>query len=116
MNEHLFKASLIFFGSIFFIFFSVVVFPPILADWDIIGAFAAGFVNPFASGYSMDVIICWCILAVWVLHEKHMHQLKYGYRCLVLGIVPGVAVGFALYLFLRNKQLKEIQQAPAPRP
>lgn len=65
----------------------------------------AGFVNPYSSGYSIDVIVTWCILCVWVMYESN--KVKHGWVCLLLGLVPGVAVGFALYLFLRDRQLTE---------
>jgi len=38
--------------------FFVAVVPALMSDLDIIDAFAAGFVNPFSSGYSADVILC----------------------------------------------------------
>ena len=81
------------------------VVPPLIEHPDIIGAFAAGFVNPYASGYSADVFCCWAILLIWVIYEAP--QVKYGWICLLLGIIPGVAVGFALYLLLRINQLKQ---------
>ncbi len=92
----------------FVLFFSVSVIPALVASFDIIGAFAAGFVNPYASGYSVDVIACWLILFVWVLYEKSKHNIKYGWICLLVGIVPGVAVGFAAYLILRYRQLNAL--------
>ena len=86
--------------------FCVVVVPPLLQDADVLGAFGAGFVNPYASGYSADVLFCWAILAVWVVHEATAHHVEHGWLCLLLGIVPGVAVGFGLYLVLRSRQLR----------
>lgn len=97
--------SLIAIGFVFF--FSVSVIPALIADFDIIGAFAAGFVNPYSSGYSVDVIACWLILLVWVLHEKSSLNINHGWVCLIVGIVPGVAVGFAAYLILRYRQINE---------
>lgn len=90
---------------LFTAFFCVTVVPPLLEDPDILGAFAAGFVNPYASGYSTDVIVCWAILAVWVTYEAKASSIRHGWVCLVLGIVPGVATGFGLYLLLRHRQL-----------
>ena len=85
--------------------FCVVVLPPLLQNPDVLGAFAAGFVNPYASGYSADVFFCWATLAAWVAHEAKAYGVRHGWVCLVLGVVPGVAVGFALYLVLRSRQL-----------
>ena len=78
----------------------------LIGNPDIIGAFAAGFVNPFAVGYSTDVFFCWFVLAVWIWFEASTQAIRHGWICLMLGIVPGVAVGFALYLLLRHSQLK----------
>ena len=107
MNDSIFKNLLIGVACFFTVFFCVVVIPPLLASGDIIGAFAAGFVNPFATGYSTDVILCWVILAFWVIHDASNHHIKYGWLCLLLGAIPGVAVGFALYLILRLNQLEQ---------
>ncbi|WP_353254415.1 DUF2834 domain-containing protein [Salinisphaera sp. PC39] len=74
------------------------------------GAFAAGFVNPYASGYSTDVLFCWAILAAWVAYEAKKYSVRNGWVCLLLGIVPGVAVGFAMYLLLRAKQVGEVRR------
>lgn len=86
-------------------FFVATIIPPLSTDWDVVGAFVAGFVNPYASGYATDVILCWCVLAAWVLRER-AKGVRHGWLCLLLGIVPGVVVGFALYLVLRARQLE----------
>lgn len=102
MNKKIFKTSLILIAIGFVVVFSVVVIPPLIENPDIVGAFAAGFENPYSSGYSSDVIFCWLILLVWVVYEYP--KVKYGWLCLVLGLIPGVAVGLALYLWLRTNQ------------
>ncbi|MHA7833706.1 MAG: DUF2834 domain-containing protein [Algiphilus sp.] len=107
MSEKAFTAAMIAAAALFTAVFAVVVVPPLLAEPDIVGAFAAGFVNPYASGYSSDVIVCWLILAAWVLFEARTQGVRHGWVCLLLGIVPGVAVGFALYLLLRRKYVRE---------
>ena len=105
MSENVFKFAVMAIAAVFTLFFVVVVVPPLIDNPDILGAFAAGFVNPYASGYSADVISCWAILAVWVWFEAATRSVKHGWICLVIGIVPGVALGFALYLLLRHRQL-----------
>ena len=107
MSETLFRRLLIAAAVFFSVFFAIVVIPPLIANPDIWGAFAAGFVNPYSSGYSTDVIVCWFVLAVWVVYEARAYSIRHGWICLLIGIVPGVAVGFALYLVLRSKQLKQ---------
>lgn len=104
MTEKVFKISLTLIAIIFTTIFCFLMIPPLMANPDIIGAFAMGFVNPYASGYSTDVICCWVILFFWVIYE--LPKVKYGWICLLLGIIPGVAVGFALYLILRTNQLQ----------
>lgn len=107
MSEQAFRLFLYVAAAFFTLVFVVVVIPPLIVNPDIFGAFAAGFVNPYASGYSIDVFVCWGILALWVLYEAKQHSVKNGWVCLLLGIVPGVAVGFALYLLIRQRQIKE---------
>lgn len=85
--------------------FSIVVVPPLIDHPDVMGAFAAGFVNPYAAGYASDVLFCWAALALWIVHEARSYSVRNGWICLLLGIVPGVAVGFALYLVVRNGQI-----------
>lgn len=107
MTETVFRRSVIAIAVLFTIVFLVVVIPPLIENPDIVGAFAAGFVNPYSSGYSSDVIACWAILALWIMFEAKSLSIRHGWVCLVLGIAPGVAVGFALYLLLRQSQLRE---------
>jgi Terpene cyclase DEP1 len=105
MKDLVFKITLVAIAIVFTIIFSLVVIPPFIKNPDIIGAFGAGFVNPYSSGYSADVFCCWAILLVWVIYESP--KVKYGWLCLLLGFIPGVAVGFALYLLLRMHYLKK---------
>lgn len=105
MRENVFKISVLLVAAIFTLIFCVVIIPPLIKNPDIIGAFGAGFVNPYASGYSTDVICCWVILLIWIIYESP--KVKYAWVCAIIGLVPGVAVGFAVYLFLRTKQLKD---------
>jgi hypothetical protein len=105
MNPRLFHTSVLTVALAFTGLFGVVVIPPLIEHPDVLGAFAAGFVNPYASGYSSDVIACWLILAIWVVFEARTQSVKHGWTCLALGIVPGVAVGLAAYLVIRSKQL-----------
>ena len=110
MSESVFRAILIVASLLFTGFFALVVLPPFIENPDVWGAFAAGFVNPYSSGYSTDVLICWVILAVWVVYEAKKYSIRKGWVCLLLGIIPGVAVGFALYLLLREKQMREVRR------
>ena len=106
MSESLFRRLLIMVALIFCGAFAVLVIPPLMANPDILAAAAGGFVNPYAAGYATDVILCWVILAIWVLFERQRYQVRGGWLALLLGVIPGVAVGFALYLLMRQRQLK----------
>ncbi len=109
MKTLIFKYSISLVGLIFIVIFSVVVMPPLIQDPDILEALAAGFVNPFASGYSADVIACWFILTIWIIYESKI--VKYGWICVLLGLFPGVAVGFAGYLLLRLRLIQDIESS-----
>lgn len=103
MREQIFKISLGLIAILFIVAFCILIIPPFIENPDIVGAFAAGFTNSYASGYSTDVFCCWIILLVWVIYESP--RVKHGWICLPIGIIPGVAVGFALYLIIRTNQL-----------
>jgi len=94
-------------------FVAVVVMPPLIESGDVIGALAAGFVNPYAAGYSIDTISCWFVLAIWIIHEAKTLGMRHGWVCLLLGIFPGVAVGFGLYLLLRTRRLNQARETAA---
>ena len=104
MNEAVFKAIIIAAAAVFSMLFALWCIPPLIENPDIIGAFAAGFVNPFSSGYAADTLACWVILTAWILYEARTLGVRHGWVCILLGIVPGVAVGFAGYLLLRMRQ------------
>lgn len=105
MNEVMFKTVIVAATLAFLAVFAFVVTPPLLGNPDVVGAFAAGFVNPYASGYSTDVIACWVILTAWILYERKAFAIRHGWICIPLGLIPGVALGFALYLLIRMRQL-----------
>ena len=104
MTEPLFKGIIIAAAAVFAVLFSLWCIPPLIAHPDVIGAFAAGFVNPYASGYAADTLACWVILSAWIAFEARAKGVRHGWVCALLGVVPGVAVGFAGYLLLRMRQ------------
>jgi hypothetical protein len=105
VNEQAFKAVIIAAAAVFTALFAWWCIPPLIADPDIIAALAAGFVNPYSSGYSADVLACWVILSAWILYERRTLGVRHGLWFIALGMAPGVAVGFAGYLLLRMRQL-----------
>lgn len=105
MSKTVFEGLVIGLGAAFAIAFCIIVVPPLLESGDVLGAFAAGFVNPFSSGYSLDVILCALILFAWIIYERSALGIKYGWIAIPISFVPGVATGFALYLVLRMRQL-----------
>ena len=109
MSKSVFEAIVLVLGIAFAIAFAVIVVPPLMHSGDVVGAFAAGFVNPFSSGYSLDTIFCGLILLVWVVYERQSFGIKHGWVVVPLSLVPGVATGFAVYLILRMRQLEQIK-------
>lgn len=100
-----FRIVLVALGSTFAVAFTAICVPPLVQAPDFIAALAGGFVNPFATGYSLDTIFCWFVLGAWVVYEAKAHGIRHGWVALVLGVAPGVATGFAVYLLLRLRQL-----------
>jgi hypothetical protein len=41
------------------------------------------------------------VLTTWVVYEAKTRPVKHGWIAPLLGLVPGVATGFAVYLLLR---------------
>ena len=103
MSDGLFKSALLMPALGFTAAFIAICVPPLIENPDILGAFGQGFVNPFSTGYSLDVLTCWAVLAVFVLWERQTLGIRHGWIALVLGIAPGVATGFAFYLLLRSR-------------
>ena len=109
MSEKNFRICLTLVGAAFALFFFATITPPLIENPDVFGAIIAGFVNPYAAGYATDTIVCWFVLMIWIVYEARTYNMKYGWVCLLVGVIPGVASGFALYLILRLKQLKTQQ-------
>lgn len=103
MHRTTYRAMLIFLALGFAVLFTFIIVPPLLASGDVMGAFAAGFVNPYSSGYALDAICSWLVLATWVIYEARTRHIRHGWMALLLGVVPGVATGFAVYLLLRMR-------------
>lgn len=85
--------------------------PHIIEQKDLSLVLSSGFVNPYATGYSIDLIATWLVLIVWVVYEYKAHRIKHGWVCILLGLVPGVVVGFASYLLLRHSQMSKAGDA-----
>ncbi len=95
-------------GIGFALFFFISLGPLLITDPDVLAAFKAGYVNPYSSGFATDAIACWLVLAAWVIYEKFEKGIKHGWIALLVGLVPGVATAFALYLVMRMKQKQTI--------
>ncbi len=100
--------ALIAVGAVFTIAFVVVVIPPMIErhGFDVIGALGDGFVNPFAAGYALDIFSSYAVLAIWVVYEAVALGVRRGWIALLLGFVPGVAVGLIAYLLIRERQVR----------
>ncbi|MEO9462025.1 MAG: DUF2834 domain-containing protein [Marinomonas sp.] len=105
MSKSTFEYSVLALGALFAVCFFTIVVPPLLASGDVIGAFAAGFVNPYSAGYSIDVIVCAFILIVWAFYERKNLGIRHGWVVIPLSFMPGVAVAFAVYLVIRSRHL-----------
>ena len=108
MTQKLSELILLAIAIAFTIFFALIVMPHVVENPNILEFFTLGFVNPISSGYSMDTILCWVVLLVLVIYDAANYRIKNGWLCVLLGAVPGVAVGFALYLITRNRQMQNL--------
>lgn len=87
--------------------FCVIALPTALHETNPLRFVTDAYVNPYSSGYATDTLTCWCVLAVWIIHEARTKGVRHGWIALLLGVVPGVATGFATYLLIRSKQQVE---------
>ena len=69
MTTGTFRLLLVLWAALFALLFVVIVIPPLIGDPDLLAAISAGFVNPYATGYSLDTIMCWVVLTTWVAYE-----------------------------------------------
>ena len=104
MNKRVFTALLAIIALGFTVAFSIIVVPHLIQSLDLVGAIAAGFVNPYASGFALDTLTSWLVLTLWILYEAKNKNIKYGWIAILLGLIPGTATGFACYLLLRTSQ------------
>lgn len=91
----------------FTIAFCAICVPPLMRDFDPVGAALDGFVNPFAAGYATDILFTYAVLAVWIFYDATVNGIRKGWIALPIGLVPGVAAGLAVYLLMRTKQLAD---------
>lgn len=104
MADKVFRAALWLLALGFTVVFFAVVGPQLAIDKDVVYGLGQGFVNPYSSGYAWDIVFSYAVLAAWVIYEAVAKGVKHGWVALVLGFVPGVAVGLAAYLLIRARQ------------
>jgi Terpene cyclase DEP1 len=105
MTDRSFRASLVALAVTFTIVFVVLIPPALIRDgFDFWGAARDTFVNPYASGVSVDVLMSYAVLVVWVFHEARTRQVRRGWIALALGLVTGLTVGLVAYLLIRLRQ------------
>jgi hypothetical protein len=107
MTDRSFRAALLALAVVFTAIFAFVIPPALVHDgFDFWGGARATFVNPYASGVSVDVLMTYVVLAVWVFHEARTKQVRRGWIALLLGLVTGMTVGLAAYLLIRARQIE----------
>lgn len=107
MTKRVFLSLLAIIALGFTLAFTVIVVPHIVQSLDVVAAIAAGFVNPYSSGFALDTLTSWLVLVIWILYEAKNKNIKHGWIAILLGLIPGTATGFACYLILRTSQENE---------
>ena len=111
MNQRSFLYVMGAIGVAFTMAFAVLVVPSLLKDMNVFSAIAAGFVNPYSTGFALDTLTSWLVLTVWIVYEARSSGIKHGWIAILLGLIPGTATGFAVYLILRTVQLSKMGAA-----
>jgi hypothetical protein len=107
MTDRSFRAVLLALAAIFTVIFTFIVPPALIGDGlDFWGGARDTFVNPYAAGVSVDVLMTYAVLAVWVTYEARTKQVRRGWIALVLGLVTGATVALAAYLLIRARQIE----------
>mgnify|MGYP001554742831 CR=1 FL=1 len=107
MTDRSFRAVLLVLAAVFVVLFAAIIPPALIDDgFDFWGAARATFVNPYASGVSVDVLMAYVVLAVWVFHEARTRHVRRGWIALVLGLVTGLTVALVAYLLIRVRQVE----------
>lgn len=104
MSNTLYRGLLWLLALGFAVAFCAIALPTALQETDPLRFVTAAYVNPYSSGYATDTLMCWCVLAIWIIHEVRTLGVRHGWVALLLGVVPGVATGFAAYLLIRSRQ------------
>lgn len=112
MSNTLYRSMLWILALGFAVAFCIIALPAALQETNPLRFVTDAYVNPYSSGYATDTLSCWAVLAVWIIHEARTEDVRHGWVALLLGVVPGVATGFAVYLLLRSKQ-KDLRSASA---
>ncbi|MCW2751118.1 MAG: hypothetical protein JWR83_2228 [Aeromicrobium sp.] len=107
MTDRMFRATLVALAAVFGVLFAVIIPPALVRDgFDFWGGARETFVNRYAAGVSVDVLMTYAVLAVWVIYEARTKQVRRGWIALALGLVTGVTVGLAAYLLIRARQIE----------
>jgi hypothetical protein len=106
MPETRFDWILIALGLGFVVTIGVVVVPTFLADGlNVVTALDDAFANTYASGFAIDTLFTYFVLAAWVIYEYQYRAVQHGWVALVLGLVIGVAAGLVFYLLIRHREI-----------
>lgn len=106
MPQTRFDWILIALGAAFVLTLGIVALPTFLEDGlSLVSALEGSFANPYASGVAIDILFTYAVLAAWVIYEYQYRDVQHGWVALVLGLIIGVAVGLALYLLIRHKEI-----------
>jgi uncharacterized protein DUF2834 len=106
MPETRFDWVLIALGLAFVVTIGIVLVPTFLDDGlDLGHAFAQALVNPYASGFAIDLLFTYAVLFAWVVYEYQYRDVQHGWVALVLGFLIGVSVGFVAYLLIRHREI-----------
>ena len=58
----------------------------------------------YSTGFSLDTLSSWLVPTVLIIYESRSSGIRHGWIAILLGLIPGTATGFAVYLILRTMQ------------
>jgi preprotein translocase subunit SecY len=72
------------------------------------GFLSAGFANPAVSSLSFDILIASTAFLVWMVMETRRLKMRHGWVYAVLMFSIAFAFAFPLFLFMRERRLKQL--------
>ncbi len=77
----------------------------LLLWWDVPTTFSQMFVNDIATAFMVDLLFVVLVFFIWSYHQAKKHQVKHLGLVWLLTMLFGLAGGFPLFLYLKERNM-----------